>query len=884
MPLETYRSKRDFARTPEPEPGPLGEGSGRFVVQRHRASRLHYDLRLEVGGVLVSWAVPRGPTLDPDDRRMAMRTEDHPIEYLGFEGTIPAGEYGAGDMIVWDWGTFTPEETNDTSAALRTGELKFQLHGERLRGRYTIVQTGGRHDAFGRMSDPGRWLLIHKRDDAAVVGWDPEQHSTSLKTGRTNDQVAAGVEPSFVASPPSLEPEPDLSAARPAAPPDFVPPMLATLAEGAFDDADWLFEIKWDGYRVEAVVRDRRVRLWTRNRVDAATYFPGLAGPPDWIAAREAVVDGEVVALDADGRPDFSLLQDRTGLRGLEAATGRRSPDGPRLSAEDRVAIPLAYMVFDLLHLDGSSLLAVPLEERKRVLHRVLRPHPMVRYVAHVLGEGEAFVRAAAERGLEGVVAKRRDSRYEPGKRSRNWLKIKLRREQELVVVGWLPGQGSHAALGSLIVAVNADGHLRHAGQVGSGISEALRRQLLDALEPLRRDASPLDPVPRLPDARWVEPRIVVRAEFAEWTPDGLLRQAAFKGIELSKDAAVVMREEALPVARIVARPRATVPSERSDHLNTGLLAATAAELAALDAMERDGAWQVAGHELRLTNLDKVLFPAAGVHAPLTKRDLIRHYVSVGPILVPYLARRGLNLQRFPDGIGRPGFWQKDLPGHAPSWIARWSYTGHEGTKDYVVVDRVATLAWLAQEAAIELHPWTSRTEAPDQPTYALIDIDPGTDTTFEQVLVLARLYRTALGHLGVIGLPKVTGKHGVQIWLPIKPIYTFEQTRGWVESLSRAVGQTVPELVSWEWAKRDRGGRARLDFTQNAINRTLVGPYSARPSPGAAVSAPIRWEELDDPALAPDQWTIRTLPDRLAAVGDLFAPALSEVQELPPL
>jgi bifunctional non-homologous end joining protein LigD len=884
MPLEAYRSKRNFERTPEPEPGPLGEGSGRYVVQRHRASRLHYDLRLEVGGVLVSWAVPRGPTLDPDERRMAMRTEDHPIEYLDFEGTIPAGEYGAGDMIVWDWGTFTPEETDDPAGALRAGELKFRLDGERLRGRYTLVQTGGRRDAFGRMSDPGQWLLIHKRDDAAVSGWDSEQHATSVKTGRTNDEVAAGVAPRVVGAPPSVEPEPDLSAARPAPAPDFVAPMLATLAEGAFDDPDWLFEVKWDGYRVEAVVRDGRVRLWTRNRVDAATYFPDLAGPADWIAAREAVVDGEVVALDADGRPDFSLLQDRTGLRGLEAATGRRSQDGPRLSADERAAIPLAYMVFDLLHLDGSSLLDVPLEDRKRLLRRVIRPHPMVRYASHVVGEGESFVRAAAGRGLEGVVAKLRESRYEPGKRSRDWLKIKLRREQELVVVGWLAGQGSHAALGSLIVAVNQDGRLRHAGQVGSGISEAMRRHLLTALEPLRRETSSLDPVPRLPEARWVEPRIVIRAEFAEWTSDGLLRQAAFKGVEVSKEPGSVVREVALPAARIVARAGHTSRTKMSEHQNSGVTSATSAEMAALDAMDRDGSWRVAGHEVRLTNLDKVLFPAGDEHAALTKRDLIRHYVSVGPILVPYLAGRGLNLQRFPDGIGRDGFWQKDLPGHAPSWIARWSYTGHEGTKDYVVVDRVATLAWLAQEAAIELHPWTSLTEAPDRPTYALIDIDPGEETTFEEVLILARLYRTAIGHLGVIGLPKVTGKRGVQIWLPIKPIYTFEQTRAWVESLSRAVGQMVPELVSWEWSKRDRRGRARLDFTQNAINRTLVGPYSARPAPGAPISAPIRWEELDDPSLAPDRWTLNTFPARLAAVGDLFAPALSMVQELPPL
>ncbi len=882
MPLETYRSKRNFAKTPEPEPGPVGDGSGRFVVQRHRATRLHYDVRLEIGGVLVSWAVPRGPTLDPDERRMAMRTEDHPIEYFDFEGTIPRGEYGAGDVIVWDWGTFTPEETDDAAAALQAGELKFRLEGERLRGRYTIVQTGGKRDAFGRKTEPAQWLLIHKRDEAAVDGWDAEQHPTSVKTGRTNDEVAAGVEPKVQVPAPALEPPPDLGAARPAALPDFIKPMLATMTDGAFDDPDWLYEIKWDGYRVEAVVHPKGVRIWTRNRIDASVYFPDLVGPADWIDAREAVVDGEVVAFDAEGRPDFSRLQDRTGLRGLEAATGRRSPDAPKLSADERRAIPLAYMVFDLLHLDGSSLLDVPLEDRKRVLRRVLRPHPLVRYAAHVVGDGEAFMRAAAERGLEGVVAKRRASRYEPGKRSRDWLKVKLRREQELVVAGWLPGQGSAGELGSLIVAVNADGRLRHAGQVGSGFSAKMRRQLLDALGPIRRADSPLDPVPRLPTARWVEPRIVIRAEFAEWTTDGLLRQAAFKGIEVSKEPGAVVREEALPVAKVVARRPS--PRARVEVVSAPVAGATAAELKALEAMERDGMWEVAGHELRVTNLGKVLFPAGDGHPALTKRDLIRHYVSVGPTLIPHLAGRGLNLQRFPDGIGKAGFWQKDLPGHAPSWIARWTYAGSEGPKDYVVVDRVATLAWLAQEGAIELHPWTSRTSAPDRPTFALIDIDPGTDTTFDQVLVLARLFRTALQHLGVIGLPKVTGKRGVQVWIPVEAAYSFEQTRDWVEQLSRAVGQMVPELVSWQWSKRDRGGRARLDFTQNAINRTLVAPYSARPAPGAPVSAPITWEELDDPRLAPDRWTITSLPRRLKKVGDLFEPATTLAQKLPPL
>ena len=891
MPLETYRSKRNFARTPEPAPGPPGEGSGRFVVQRHRATRLHYDLRLEIGGVLVSWAVPRGPTLDPGQRRLAQHVEDHPVEYFDFEGTIPHGEYGAGDVIIWDWGTFTPEETDDPAAALEAGELKFRLEGERLRGRFTIVRTGGRRDAYGRASDPAQWLLLHKRDEAAVDGWDAEEHATSVKSGLTNDEVAAGVEPRLHNQPPQLEPEPDLSAAEKASLPDFIRPMLATQTDAVFDDEDWGYEVKWDGYRLEAVVRDGQVRLWTRNRIDGATYFPDLAEAPDWIEAREAVVDGEVVALDPEGRPDFSLLQDRTGLRGLEMATGRRSSTAPRPTREERAAIPIVYMAFDLLHLDGRSLLGVPLEERKRALRRVLRPHPIVRYASHVVGDGEAFMQAANERGLEGVVAKRLASRYEPGKRSHDWLKVKLRREQELVVAGWLPGKGSAADLGSLIVAVNEDGRLRHVGQVGSGLSGAIRRQLLSAMKELERTTSPLDPVPRIPSARWVEPRIVIRAEFAEWTSDGLLRQPAFKGIEVGKEPESVVREQAEPLARVVAaaparRPaRASAPARRSEEMTTSVVAASPAEVAALDEMQSTGHWQVAGHEVRVTNLDKVIFAADEGHAALTKRDMIRYYATVGATLVPYLADRGLTLQRFPDGIGKQGFWQKDLPGHAQEWVARWSYTGHEGPKTYVVVDRVATLVWLAQEAAVELHPWTSRTEAPDKPTYALIDIDPGQKTTFDEVLVLARLFRTALEHLGVIGLPKVTGKRGIQVWVPVKHgAYTFADTRGWVEAISRAVGQMVPDLVSWEWSKRDRGGKARLDFTQNAVNKTLVAPYSARPAAGAPVSAPIRWDELDDPELAPDRWSISTLGERLDAVGDLFAPALSLEQELPPL
>lgn len=867
MPLDEYRRKRDFSATPEPAPGDLLEQSGRFTVQRHRATALHYDFRLEIDGVLVSWAVPKGPTLDHSARRLAMRTEDHPIEYLDFEGVIPAGEYGGGDVIVWDWGVFEPEaETPDPGAGLRDGEIKFVLHGEKVRGRFTIVRTDGRR---GKASKDGReqWLVIRKRDGASVSGWDAEEHPHSVKSGLTNDEVRDGVDPRFATPAPAPVEEIDLSAARDETTPPFIEPMRATLATEPFSDPDWLFEVKWDGYRVEAVVTDGDARLWTRNRQDAARYFPELAGPAAWIDARDAIVDGEVVALDDEGRPQFSLLQDRTGIRTGRAA-GSKRPGPPA---------PITYQVFDMLHLDGRSLLGVPLGDRKRLLRSRMREHPLVKYAGHVEADGHAFFDAARRQDLEGIVAKLRRSPYEPGARSRAWLKLKVRPEQEAVVVGWLPGQGSHRDLGSLILAVRSGTRWVHAGQVGSGLDARTRRELRSRLDDMATDASSLDPVPKLKGARWVEPRLVARVAFADWTADGLLRQAAFKGIELDRDPRAVRRERAVSTAKATEAAERAVPE--------GHRSSDADALTALDAIEREGTWLVEGSEVRVTNLDKVLFTGRDGEDDVTKRDLLRYMIEIAPVLVPHLIGHGLTVQRFPNGAGQKGFWQKDLPRHAPQWITRWTYHHREeGPKDYPVVDSAATLAWLAQEAALELHPWTSRTDAPDRPSYALIDIDPGPDTSWSEVLVLARLYRAALEHLGVRGHPKLTGKRGIQVWIGIRHGPTFDDTRDWVERLSRAIGATVPDLVSWEWAKRARKGKARLDYTQNAINKTLVAPYSPRPSPGAPVSMPIAWDELDDPNLRPDRWTIRDVAARVAERGDLFASVLTDGQNLPPL
>jgi bifunctional non-homologous end joining protein LigD len=901
MPLDEYRRKRDFSKTPEPAPAiraDPGGGSrgGRFVVQRHRATRLHYDFRLEVDGVLVSWAVPKGPSLDATQRRMAVHVEDHPIEYFDFEGVIPARQYGAGDVIVWDWGTWEGEApTLDAAAAVAAGELKFSLNGEKLKGRFTIVRTSGRRrrgdDPSARAfeDDAGdQWLLIHKRDEHAVPGWDAEDHMQSVKTGRTNDDVKAARDALWIGQAPAANAEIDLAEAVEAPMPANVEPMLATLASKPFSDPDWLYEIKWDGFRVQAVVFDRKVRMWTRNLKDAATYFPHLLTPATWIEAREAIVDGEVVALDEAGRPDFGLLQERLG---------------------DAASPGLVYQAFDLLYLDGRSLLNVPLEDRKRLLKSVLRTHPRVRFAAHVVGEGLAFFEAARAQRLEGMIAKLRRSRYEPGRRTSAWLKVKIRPEQELVVGGWTPGEGNARDLGAVAVGVYEDGRLRFSGKVGSGFDGRTRGLIRGRLASLEADEPPFDPPPprdyrgrwggELRDVRWVRPELVIRAELGGWTRDGIVRQAAFKGIEEGRDPTTVSREHPVTTTEAVRSAEASEPANRPREIVKGspagmektteaghALAATEAELDALSSMGGEGVWRIGGHDLKLTNLDKPLFEA---DPPITKRELIGYFARIGPTMLPHLADRPLNLQRFPNGAGAPGFWQKDIPTTAPTWLRRWHETGVDGrhdrdANDHLVADRVAALAWLGNQASFEIHAWTGRLPEPWQPTFALIDIDPGDKTTWDETVTLARLFRAALEHLSVRGYPKTTGKRGIQVWIPIVPKYSFADTSTWVERVSRAVGAMVPELVSWEWAKGARKGRARLDYTQNASIKTLVAPYAVRPAPGAPVSAPIAWDELDDPDLRPDRWTIRNVIDRVAERGDLFAAAQTDAQELPPV
>ncbi len=764
--LDTYRAKRDFSRTTEPAGGAPEAGGSRFVVQRHRARRLHYDFRLEIDGVLVSWAVPKGPSLDPSAKRLAVRTEDHPIEYMDFEGVIPAGEYGGGDVIVWDRGTWelhVPDGSpEDPGEALDDGELHVDLHGEKLTGRFVLVRRG----RGGEQSN--EWLMFHKRDDDAVDGWDAEDHPVSVLSGRTNDEVAEDPDALWRSGAPADSAEIDLTAAPRADLSDRIEPMQPTSARSLpADDGSWLYGVRWEGRRVQVVVADGRTEI---RDVDGR---PVTAGVPrlrrSWTSAREAVVDAVLVQLDDSGRP-------------IEPEANDTSPADTN-AVESPMGTP-QLQILDLLHLDGRRIADLPLQQRLGLLDGIVADGAGVRVVAQTNGSREGYVEATA--GVPGAVVMARSarSRYRSGARSSDWRE-------------WSP-------------------------------TARTTRRARHRRTPKR--STPDDP------------------------------------------AAVEDRSE----------PERAVPTGRDDPTAPEALEA----LEALDRLGANGTWRFAGRDLRLTNLDKQMAPGRGDEPPITKRDLVRYYAQVAPVMLPHLVDRPMNMHRFPAGLDRPGFWNKAAPDHAPDWMGRWENDEADPgeTEVYLVATEPAAVPWFANYGALELHPWTSRIPAVHEPTYAYIDLDPGDATTWDELLLMARLHRDALAHLEVRGWPKVTGRRGIQIWIPVPDGTTFEETRGWVESLSRLVGRLVPDLVSWEWEVGRRRGRARLDYTQNAINKTLVAPYSVRPAAGAPVSAPIRWEELDDPDLRPDRWTIRNMPERVAEVGDLFAGITDDPQQLPEL
>jgi len=898
--LAEYQRKRDFSKTPEPKGSPEPAGQNRFVVQKHWATRLHYDFRLEMDGVLVSWAIPKGPTLNPAEKRLAAHVEDHPVSYYDFEGTIPKGEYGGGTVMIWDWGTFELEESTPAES-LKRGEVKFRLNGVRLRGRYALVRTRSDKD----------WLLIKKKDEAADPNFNIEKFDTSVKTGRTKEEIEQGKD--AVWSSRREEGQGgliNLASAEKGPMPKSLEPMKAQLVEKPFDDERWLFEVKWDGIRLISFIDDGKVRLQTRAGRTVDDEYPQLQAISRLVNARQAILDGEIVALDEEGRPSFQLLQNR----------GKQEH-------------PMQYVVFDIVYFDGQRLFKVPLEDRKRLLRDIVRDSGVLKYSDHVLGQGTAFFKAAQQKRLEGIVAKLRDSTYQPGVRSSAWLKIKAILQQEVVIGGFTAPRASRKYFGALIVGVYEDGKFVYTGHVGGGFDEKTLAELYKLMKPLIVKTPPFSGAPPHANEKptWVKPLLLVEVKFAEWTRDGVMRQPVFLGLRDDVDPREVRRE--LPQEKPVtpaARPRAggsttrrkapprvalkTVhaparPASRTKaastrtrrasaaadipqtplskaaarigkQFRTDIRGATAAELEALDAIGKEGNWEIGGRTVHLTNLDKLLFP----EDHYSKRDLIRYYVQVAPVMIPHYKDRPLSMNPHPDGIHGKSYWVKDKPDYAPDWIPTFRYQDQKSLKDWILIEEVATLAWLANHAVIDMHPWYSRADKPEYPDWSVVDLDPAEGATFKDVIAVAKVVKTALDHLKLTALLKTTGQSGLHIYIPIERRYTLDESRGFVAKLAHMIAELMPDKVTEVWEVKRRTGKIRIDYTQNVINKTLAGPYSVRPAPRAPVSTPIAWKELDDPRLRPDKWTIRTLGDRLLEVGDLFHDALTVRQRLPAL
>jgi len=919
--LDEYQRKRDFTKTPEPRGAPDPAAGNRFVVQKHWATRLHYDFRLEMEGVLVSWAIPKGPTLNPAERRLAAHVEDHPVSYYDFEGTIPKGEYGGGTVMVWDWGTYELEEATPAES-LRRGEVKFRLHGVRLSGRYALVRTRSEKD----------WLLIKKKDEAADPNFDIEKFDTSVKTGRTKEEIEQGKDAVWS----SRRDEGgggliNLANAEKGPMPRTLDPMTAQVVDEAFDDDRWLFEVKWDGIRLVSFIDEGKVSLQTRAGRIVDAEYPQLQAISRLVNARQAVLDGEVVVLDEEGRPSFQLLQNR----------GREQQ-------------PMQYMVFDIVYFDSRRLFKVPLEDRKRLLRDIVRDSTILKYSDHILVQGKAFFKAAQQKRLEGIVAKLRDSQYKPGVRSSAWLKIKADLTQEVVIGGFTAPRASRKYFGALLVGVyDNDGRFIYAGHIGGGFDEKTLADVYELMKPLIVKDSPFSgPPPRANEKpTWIRPELIAEARFAEWTRDGVMRQPVFLGLRDDIDPRDVRREQPGDVDREIARAEAeqkpepkkqaakpakarstttarvkvatrtstvkrTSAAARSaaarstatvrsparkptapvtnlpntplskaaariaEKLGTNIRGATAAELEALDAIPKEGNWQIGGRTVHLTNLDKVLFP----EDRYSKRDLIRYYVQIAPVMIPYYSRRPLSMNPHPDGIHGKSYWVKDKPDYAPDWIPTFRYQDQKSLKDWILIEEVATLAWLANHAVIDMHPWYSRVDKPEYPDWSVVDLDPAEGATFKDVIAVAKVVKSALDHLKLSALLKTTGQSGLHVYIPIERRYTLDESRGFVAKLAHMIAELMPDKVTEVWEVKRRTGKIRIDYTQNVINKTLAGPYSVRPVVRAPVSTPIDWRELDDPRLRPDKWTIRTLGDRLLEVGDLFRDALTLRQRLPAL
>ncbi len=806
--LDRYQAKRDFESTPEPAGAAHGQSTDaapRFVVQEHDATRLHWDLRLEHDGVLASWAIPNGIPPDRSENRLAVHTEDHPLEYLEFAGEIPKGQYGAGTMTIWDRGTYDLHKWEE-----RKVEVTF--HGEQLQGRYGLF-------AIGRDESSRNDWMIHRMDPPS----DPNR----------------------------------------APMPERIVPMLARAGELPADEREWSFEVKWDGVRAIAYVKPGRLRLESRNLNEITDHYPEIRGLLADLGMREVVLDGEIVAFDDEGRPSFERLQRRMHVT---------SPNAIRRLA---ASTPVVYAMFDLLYLDGHSLMGLPYRERRSRLEglglggrawRVPGAHP---------GRGAALLAATGTQGLEGVVAKRLDSRYEPGRRPGTWLKVKHTLRQDLVIGGWLPGEGRRTErIGALLMGYYEGGSFIYAGRVGTGFTDRVLTDLGKRLQPLARETSPFANAPKLPrNAVFVEPCLVAEIELREWTEDGVMRAPSYKGLREDKTPREVVLEGDAP--REVVLEGDGAPAEEP-------LAEEDSPEALFDEVERlpEGALAILtdGRRLKLSNWDKVLFPQTG----FTKGELIAFYARIAPAVLPHLRDRPLTLKRYPNGVDAPYFYEKQSPSHRPEWVA----TVAIGGVDYTLAQDRPTLIWLANLADIELHTPLALADAPQRPTMLVFDLDPGPPAGLQECCEVALVLHGLFEQLGLQSVVKTSGSKGMQVYVPLNTPVGYERTKSFARAIAELLEQRLPELVVSRMTKRLRPGKVLVDWSQNDRHKTTVSAYSVRARERPTVSTPVSWEEVSacrevaDPAMLTFD-TERVL-ERVRDRGDLFAPLLSVVQQLP--
>jgi bifunctional non-homologous end joining protein LigD len=801
--LDEYRRKRSPDRTPEPFGGEATR-PGVFVVQKHSATRMHYDLRLEWDGVLKSWAVPRGPSPDPADKRMAVQTEDHPVEYADFEGIIPAGNYGAGPMIVWDRGRWEP--VGDPRKAVQDGKLLFELKGFKLRGMWTLVRT--KKD----------WLLIKETGDGHVRRGGSFDDTSILSGLKVEELATKGERLAEVRA--ELE-----RLGAPRKPVQDAQPMLAESRSDPFDDPEWLFEVKYDGFRAIVSRDGSRPRIFYRRGSDATAVFPDLARSLLALPAERFVADGEIAVLDEAGRPVFQRLQKRALL------TAPR--DVERAAAE----LPATLFLFDLLGFEDFDLRPLPLLERKRILARLVPPLGPIRAVDHVLGHGKALFASVRELGLEGIVAKRAGSAYRAG-RFRDWQKIRIDRSGDFAVVGWTRPEGSRAGFGALHVAVQRGAELLYVGKVGGGFSDKELAWAQEQLAPLQILKPPcVGPLPTGPGHTWVEPKLVIEARYKEITEEGLLRQPTFLRFRNDKIPAECVSPDAPPEPA---------------------------------AMEK--------REVPFTNLEKIFWPDEGY----TKGDLIEYYRAVSPWLLPYLRDRPVVLTRYPDGIAGKSFFQKDAPDYVPPWIRTARVYSEDGGRDidFFICEDVDTLLYVINMGTIPLHLWASRLAKPQHPDWCIIDLDPKT-APFAHVVTLARAVHELCEEIGLPSFAKTSGQKGLHVLLPLGGQLTHAQSVTLAELIARTVEKRHGDIGTTARHIPSRKGRVYLDCYQNGYGKTIAGPFSARPVPGATASAPLRWSEVNG-KLDPKKFTIKTIPARMKKLGDdPLAPVLSAEPDL---